>query len=124
MSSVVHLKGQTADAWPEHQAIENAPHNGRSPDVATKGSLEEEKFSIGGNVSPWQICEQDADHYTHLAKVPGGFRAKTAMLVPDWGQILTCSSPSWNKAGGCESFLSRALNGRCRGQVLHPTSCR
>ena|ERR1700687_866173 len=104
MSSVVHLKGQTAYTWPEHQAIENAPHNGRSPEVATNGSLEEEKFSTEGNVSPWQICEQDADHYTYLAKVPSGFRAKRAILVPDWGKYYRAVPRHGTKSAGVKVF--------------------
>lgn len=30
--------------------------------------------------------QKDADHYVLMAKIPGGFRAKTGMLVPEWNR--------------------------------------
>ena len=30
--------------------------------------------------------QKDADHYSLLAKIPGGFRAKTGILVPEWNR--------------------------------------
>ncbi len=30
--------------------------------------------------------QKDADHYALLARIPGAFRAKTAILVPEWNR--------------------------------------
>jgi DNA-binding beta-propeller fold protein YncE len=48
--------------------------------------------------------QQDADHYTHLAKVPGGFRAKTAILVPDWGKYYLAVPRHGTKPAGVKIF--------------------
>jgi hypothetical protein len=32
------------------------------------------------------FTQSDADHYALLVRVPGSFRAKTAILVPEWNR--------------------------------------
>jgi len=41
------------------------------------------RIYVAGDQSVYVFQQQDPDHYTMLAKVPGSFRAKTALLVPE-----------------------------------------
>ncbi|MGI9075517.1 MAG: YncE family protein [Bryobacteraceae bacterium] len=42
--------------------------------------------------------QRDADHYALMAKVPGGFRAKTAILVPELGRYYLAVPRHGNQA--------------------------
>jgi len=41
------------------------------------------RIYVAGDQFLHVVRQQDADHYSLLAKVPGSFRAKTAILVPE-----------------------------------------
>ncbi|HZV59520.1 MAG TPA: YncE family protein [Candidatus Eremiobacteraceae bacterium] len=43
------------------------------------------------------FTQQDADHYVHLTKIPGGFRAKTAILVPELDRYYLAAPRHGNK---------------------------
>jgi DNA-binding beta-propeller fold protein YncE len=43
------------------------------------------------------FTQQDADHYEHLAKIPGSFRAKTALLVPELNRYYLAVPQQGNK---------------------------
>ena len=44
------------------------------------------RIYLAGDGSLDVFEQKDADHYALLARVPGGFRAKTGILVPEWSR--------------------------------------
>jgi hypothetical protein len=42
------------------------------------------RIYLAGDNSIDVIQQDDSNHYTHLASLPGAFRAKTAILIPQW----------------------------------------
>jgi DNA-binding beta-propeller fold protein YncE len=47
---------------------------------------------VTGSESTTVFEQKDADHYTHLADVPTGFRAKTSILVPELNRMYIAVS--------------------------------
>jgi hypothetical protein len=48
--------------------------------------------------------ERDAEHYEELARVPTGFRARTAVLVPQLKRYYTAASRHKEKAAELEVY--------------------
>ena len=61
--------------------------------VATVGMIDDLSFDpklkriyLAGDGSIEIYSQKDPDHYSLAGKVPGGFRAKTGLLVPEWNR--------------------------------------
>ncbi len=50
------------------------------------------RIYVTGSETTTVFEQKDADHYTHLADVPTGFRAKTSILVPELNRIYIAVS--------------------------------
>jgi DNA-binding beta-propeller fold protein YncE len=50
------------------------------------------RIYVTGSETTTVIEQKDADHYTHLADVPTGFRAKTSILVPELNRLYIAVS--------------------------------
>ena len=63
------------------KVIANLPAVGMVDDMAF--DADNKRLYLAGDQFVDVFSQKDADHYTLLARVPGGFRAKTAILVPE-----------------------------------------
>src|SRR5215471_14187947 len=59
----------------------SVPCVGMVDDIAYDAKLK--RVYVSGDAFVEVVKQDDADHYTSLGKVPGGFRAKTAIFVPE-----------------------------------------
>ncbi len=50
------------------------------------------RIYVTGSETTTVFEQKDADHYTHLADVPTGFRAKTSILVPELNRFYIAVS--------------------------------
>ena len=50
------------------------------------------RIYVTGTETTTVFEQKDADHYTHIADVPTGFRARTSLLVPDLNRLYTAVS--------------------------------
>jgi DNA-binding beta-propeller fold protein YncE len=64
--------------------VANLPAVGLVDDAAY--DAQHKRIYLAGDGSLDVFEQKDADHYTLLARVPGGFRAKTGILVPEWNR--------------------------------------
>jgi hypothetical protein len=55
-------------------------------DVARK------RIYVTGTETTTVFEQKDADHYTHIADVPTGFRARTSLLVPELNRLYIAVS--------------------------------
>jgi len=54
--------------------------------------LRRKRIYVTGNETTTVFEQQDADHYTHVADVPTGFRARTSILVPELNRLYIAVS--------------------------------
>jgi DNA-binding beta-propeller fold protein YncE len=57
------------------------------------------RIYVAGDQFVYVFGQQDANHYTMLAKVPGSFRAKTALLVPELDRYYLAVPRHGNRQG-------------------------
>jgi DNA-binding beta-propeller fold protein YncE len=54
--------------------------------------LQRKRIYVTGTETTSVFEQKDADHYTHLADVPTGFRARTSLLVPELNRLYIAVS--------------------------------
>ena len=65
------------------------------------------RIYLAGDQSIDVFQQNDSDHYAHVGSVPGAFRAKTAILIPQWNRYYLAAPRHGNRKAEVRIFEVR-----------------
>jgi len=68
------------------EVVTELPAVGMVDDLSYDSKLK--RLYLPGNGFVDVFTQKDPDHYALMARVPGSFRAKTGLLVPEWNRYM------------------------------------